>query len=66
MGGTTNLHPNRVQQALTNPANPWDLAYGKVAHKILDLLRVVRQTKLAVWLILKQKASLYHEIGERI
>jgi hypothetical protein len=66
MGYATNLHPNGVQQALTNPANPRDLAYGKVAHKVLDLLKIVRQTKLPVRLILKQKASLYQETGERI
>jgi hypothetical protein len=66
MRGAANLHPNRVQQALTNPANSRDLAYGKVAHKVLDRLGIVRQMKLSVWFILKRKASLYHETGERI
>jgi hypothetical protein len=66
MGGATNLHPNRVQQALTDPANPRDLAYGKVAHKVLDRLGIVRQTELPVRLVLKRKANLYQETGERI
>ena len=65
MRGAANLHPNRVQQALTNPANSRDLAYGKVAHKVLDRLGIVRQMKLPVWFILKRKASLYQETGER-
>lgn len=63
--GAANLHPNRVQQALTNPANPRDLAYGKVAHKVLDRLRIVRQMKLPVWFILKRKANLHQETGKR-
>ena len=66
MGGETNLHPNRVQQALINAANTRDLAYGKVAHKVLDRLRIVRQMKLPVWFILKRKANLYQETGKRI
>lgn len=66
MGGATNLHPNRPQQAFTNPANPRDLAYGKVAHKVLDRLRIVRQMKLPVRLILKRKVNLYQETGETI
>jgi hypothetical protein len=66
MGGVTNLHPDTVQQALTNPADPRDLAYGKVAHKVLDRVRIVRQMKLPVRLILTRKANLYQETGERI
>lgn len=66
MGGVTNRHSNRVQQALTDPANSRDLAYGKVAHKVLDRLRIVGQMKLPVRLILTRKANLYHETGERV
>jgi hypothetical protein len=50
----TDLHPNRVQQALVNPANPRNLANRKVLHKVLDRLGSVRQVKLPIWLILDQ------------
>ena len=68
----TNLHPNRVQQALADPADSWYLANGEVLHKVLDRIRIVRQVKLPVWLILDQQSSLYenrvkeHTLSEHI
>ena len=53
----TNRHPNRVQQALADPANSWNLAYGQVPHEVLDRLGRMRQVKLPVWLILDRKVS---------
>ena len=53
MKSAKNLHTNRVQQALIDSTNARDLAYGKVAHKVLDRFGIVRQMKLAVRLILK-------------
>ena len=55
MKSAKNLHTNRVQQALIDSTNARDLAYGKVAHKVLDRLGIVRQMKLPVRLILKPK-----------
>ena len=57
----TNSCPNRIQQALTNSANPRYLAYGEVAHEVLDRLGVVRQIKLSIRLVLGRKANLYRE-----
>ena len=62
----TDCHPNRVQQALADPANSWNLAYGQVLHKVLDRLRRMRQAKLPVWFILDRKISLYQEIDCRV
>jgi hypothetical protein len=59
-----NLHSNRVQQALTDPANSRDLAYGKAAHKVPDRLGIMRQMKLPVRLILIQKMNLYQGSGD--
>lgn len=64
MRGAANLHPDRVQQALINSANTRDFAYGKVAHKVLYRLRIVRQMKLPVWFILKRKANWIRKLEE--
>ena len=61
MKSAKNLHTNRVQQALIDSTNARDLAYGKVAHKVLDRLGSVRQMKLPVRLILKPKKELVTE-----
>jgi hypothetical protein len=64
MKSVKDLDPDRVQQAFIDPANSRDLAYGKVAHKVLDRLGIVRQMKLPVRLILKQETKLYQETGQ--
>ena len=61
MKSAKNLHTNRVQQALIDSTNARDLAYGKVAHKVLDRLGIVRQMKLPVRLILEPKNELVTE-----
>jgi len=62
----TNRHPNRVQQALADPADSWNLAYGQVPHEVLDRLGRMRQVKLPVWLILDRKGSLYRKAECRV
>jgi len=57
----TDRHTNRVQQALADPADSWNLAYGQTLHEVLDRLGRMRQAKLPVWLILDRKISLYRE-----
>jgi len=57
----TNRHSNRVQQALADPTDSWNLAYGQVPHEVFDRLGRMRQVKLPVWLILDRKVSLYQK-----
>jgi len=57
----TDRHTNRVQQALADPADSWDLAYGQILHEVFDRLGRMGQVKLPVWLILDRKISLHQE-----
>jgi hypothetical protein len=57
----TDRHANRVQQALADTADSWDLAYGQILHEVLDRLGRMKQVKLPVWLILDGKISLHQE-----
>lgn len=57
----TDRHANRVQQALGDPADSWDLTYGQILHEVLDRLGRMRQVKLPVWLILDRKINLHQE-----
>lgn len=66
MKGEKNLHPNRVQQALIDPTNSRNLAYGKAAHKVPDSLGIVRQMKLPVRLVLMQEMNLYQGSGDAV
>lgn len=56
---STNLHPDGVQQALTDTTDSGNFADGKVAHEVPNRLGRMGQVKLTVGLILYREMSLY-------
>ena len=48
----TYLDTNRFKQTLIDTANTRYLAYRQAGHEVYDGLRLVRETKLAIWFVL--------------
>lgn len=52
IGQVTYLDTNRFKQTLIDTTNTRYLAYRQAGHEVYDVLRLVRETKLAIWFVL--------------